>query len=235
MGSSRFPGKALADVCGAPALTRLLRRLRRSRLVDDVVLATSVSASDDVLEGWAGEVGIACHRGSEADVLRRVVEAQRMMDSDLVVEVTGDCILLDPEVIDLGIATFLGNECDVVTNTRRPSFPMGVDVQVFRRQDLEAVERTVGDPAVREHVSLYFYEHPARYRIIHLVAPARWQGPTYRFQLDYPEDHQFISAVYRRLEPRHGDAFGVQDILDLLRQEPGLTAVNRHCVEKAVR
>jgi len=236
MGSSRFPGKVLADVNGQPALTRLIRRLRRSKALDGIILATTVSPSDDALERWAAIEGVPCYRGSEEDVLNRVVQAQTRMNSDIVVEVTGDCILLDPEIIDLGVATFFENDCDVVTNVRKLSFPMGMDVQVYRLRDLAEIERTVrDDPAVREHVSLYLYEHPERYRIIHFFAPARWHAPDCRFQLDYPEDHRFLNEVYRRLEPAFGDAFGIEEIMALLKQEPGLVEINVHCLEKSPR
>lgn len=235
MGSSRYPGKALADVQGQPALTRLVRRLRRCGILNDIILATSISPADDRLEAWARDIGVACHRGSEDDVLRRVVEAQRKMRADVIVEITGDCILLDPEVIEMGVRTFLDNDCDVVTNTRCSSYPMGVDVQTFRFGDLEWVESNIRDAAVREHVSLYFYEHPERYRIIHLAAPLRWRAPDYRFQLDYAEDHRFINEIYRRLEPKYGDDFGIEEIMTLLRKEPELVEINRHCEEKAPR
>jgi spore coat polysaccharide biosynthesis protein SpsF len=236
MGSSRFPGKVLADVCGSPALTRLVRRLRRSKTLDDIILATTVSAADDALENWAVREGIPCYRGSEEDVLNRVVRAQEKMNSDIVVEITGDCVLLDAEIIDLGIRTFFENDCDVATNVRKLSFPMGMDVQVYRLKDLAEIERTVkDDPAAREHVSLYLYEHPDKYRIIHFFAPARWDAPTYRFQLDYPEDLRFINEVYRRLEPKYGDAFGIEEIMSLLKAEPRLVDINIHCLEKAAR
>jgi spore coat polysaccharide biosynthesis protein SpsF len=235
MGSSRFPGKVLADVCGQPALTRLLRRLRRSERLDGIVLATTTEPADDALEAWARSEGVDCYRGSEDDVLLRVVEAHAMMRSEVVVEITGDCVLLDPEVIDLGIVTFLENDCDVVTNVRKLSYPMGADVQVFRLGDLEEVARTVDDPAVREHVSLYFYEHTERYRVIHMFAPARWRAPDCRFMLDYPEDLRFIREVYGRLEPTYGDAFGVEEIIGLLSQEPSLSDININCVNKPVR
>ena len=235
MGSSRLPGKVLLDVAGRPALSRLLARLRQCREVHDIVVATSVEQADDAIAAWADKEGVACRRGSESDVLRRVVEAHRSMGSDLVVEVTGDCPLLDPQVIDLGVRTFLENDCDVVSNTWKLSFPMGVDVQVFPLGLLEEVERTVTDMAVREHVSLHFYEHPERYRVIHLMAPRRWRGPELRFQLDYPEDLLFIREVYRRLEPTHGAAFGVEEVMALLRATPELMEVNRDCQEKSPR
>lgn len=235
MTSSRFPGKVLTDIEGVPALTRLVRRLRRVQRLDAIVLATSDRPTDDPLAAWAATEGLPVHRGSEDDVLARVVGAHRQLQSDLVVEVTGDSILLDPQVIDWGIAMFLANDCDVVANVAQLSFPMGVDVQVFRLTDLAEVATTISDPAVREHVSLYFYEHPERYQILHLIAPDQWRHPDWRFQLDYPEDAEFIRAVYRRLEPQWGDEFGLAEMVSLLTQTPELLEINRHCVEKSVR
>lgn len=235
MGSSRLPGKVLMDIEGHPALQRLLTRLQSCRCLDDIVLATSTASADDVLAEWAKSQGLACHRGSEGDVLQRVVEAHQMMNSDIIVEVTGDCPLLDPEIIDLGIETFLANDCDVVTNARFPSYPQGADVQVFRADALAHVARTIDDPAVREHVSLYFYENPTLYRVIHLIAPLAQRAPEIRLQLDYTEDLQFIREVYRRLASEHGPCFGVAEILELLRRSPEVAQINAHCVEKPVR
>ncbi len=236
MGSSRLPGKVLADINGRPALTRLLEFLRRCHTLDDIVLATSTSPADDALERWAAEHQVRCYRGSEDDVLLRVVEAQRSAGGEIVVEITGDCILTDPDVVDLGVRTFLMNECDFVTNCEKPSFPRGLYVQVFRQADLQEVERTVTDPAVREHVSLCFYEQPERYRTIHLMAPPRWDVPAdARIYLDYPEDLEFLRQVCRRLDARHGDGWAVEEIVALLRAEPELLEINRNCENKAVR
>jgi spore coat polysaccharide biosynthesis protein SpsF len=231
MGSSRLPGKVLADVNGRPALSRLLARLRLCRRVDDVILATTTDRKDDVLASWAASQGLKSHRGSEEDVLLRVVEAQRKMKAEVVVEICGDMTLLDPELVDMGIKAFLENDCHVVTTTCKPSYPVGVDVVVFRLRDLEWVSENVLESEFREHVSLYFFKHPGRYRIHHLLAPKHLEAPHLRLVLDYPEDLEFIRAVYDRLEPVYGDGFGLPEILGLLEKEPGLVEINRHCQE----
>jgi spore coat polysaccharide biosynthesis protein SpsF len=199
------------------------------------VLATTTDPADDVLADWAKREGVAVHRGSEDDVLARVVGAHGQMKSDIVVEVCGDCPLIDPDVIDMAVAMFDLNDADVVTNTAKPGFPQGADAQVFRLADLAEVERVVSDPAVREHVSLFFYEHPERYRIIHLAPPPRWRRPEQRLQLDYAEDLAFIRTVYDRLLPERGETFGLDDIMDLLEREPQIASINANCREKPVR
>ena len=235
MTSSRLPGKMLADVRGAPAIARLVARLRQCTLLDGIVLATTTNAADDVLVEWAQRNALAVFRGSEEDVLGRVVGAQEQQGSDLVVEITGDCILTDPQIVDWGVRTFLENDCDVVSNCEKLSFPMGICVQVYPLAALRQVAAGVDDPAVREHVSLYFYEHPELYRLIHLFAPARWSLAECRTQLDYPEDLRFINAVYERLEPQYGDRFGTEELIALLRAEPELLEINGHCRERSAR
>jgi spore coat polysaccharide biosynthesis protein SpsF len=235
MNSSRFPGKMLSDIAGRPALLRLIDRLRRATTLDAIVVATTAGPADDPLARAVEAAGIDCFRGSEEDVLNRVVEAHRTMATDIVVEVTGDCPLTDPKVIDLGVSTFLAEDVDVVANVAKPSFPIGIDVQVFGLPALAEVEASTADPSVREHVSLFFYEHPDRYRIHHLEAPAGYRAPELRLVFDYPEDQRLISEIFRRLEPKFGDAFGTPEILDLLAAEPELAEINRHCVEKPVR
>lgn len=190
-----------------------------------------MNPKDDALYSWAMAEGIDCYRGSEEDVLKRVVEAHQKAKSDIIVEICGDMILLDPDVIDLGVETFLENECDVVTTTCKPSFPIGVDALVFRFQDLMWIAENVFDPEMREHVSLYLFNHPEKYRTIHLMAPRRMRSPKRRFILDYPEDLTLIREIYARLEPHFGDSFGTSELLQLFEEDPELGAVNRHIEE----
>ena len=127
------------------------------------------------------------------------------------------------------IKTFLENDCNVLTTSCKSSFPIGIDVMVFRLKDLEWVEKNILDSEVREHVSLYFVRHPEKYRTIHLFAPKCFHAPNYRFILDYPEDLEFIRTVYSRLEPAYGECFGLEKIMELLKQEPDVVNINKHC------
>ncbi len=238
MGSSRLPGKVLANINGQPAIERLVSRLRQCRNLDGIVVATSTNPGDDILATWCDSNGVPCYRGCEEDVLHRVVLAQQFMNSDIVVEITGDCPMTDPQIVDLGIRTYLAHQpyVDVVTNCGNTlTWPMGQYVQVFSLDLLEEVDRTIDDPAVHEHVSLYFYEHPERYRLVEILAPQHWSEPTWRMQLDYPEDLTFQNEVYERLETKYGAFFGIDQIVSLLRREPKLVGINLHCKEKAAR
>lgn len=235
MNSSRLPGKVLMDVCSQPALSRLYARLKASRQLSEIILATTTNHEDDELASWAMANDVYCFRGSENDVLGRVVAAHRGTNSDIVVEVTGDCPLLDPEILDLGIETFLVNDCDVVTNCRVPSFPQGVDVQVFPFEKLEWVSQNVYEPAVREHVSLYFYENPHIFNVYHLLAPNSLRSPNTRLQLDYLEDLKVIRSIYSHFDSQANSIFSTEDVLQFLSLNPDIAALNADCIEKSVR
>lgn len=235
MSSSRLPGKVLADIGGVPMLSLLLYRLRAARLVDDVVLATSTSIADDGLAVWAKAENVAVFRGSEEDVLARVVGAHRMMGSETVVEVCGDTPLIDPALVDLAIGEYRKGEADVVTSTVQPSYPQGCDAQVFSFAALAEVERTIFDPGVREHVSLHFYEATDRYRIRYLLAPEKLRMPDQRLQVDYPEDLDLVREIHRRLAPQDGFLYSLERVVATLRADPQLAALNRDCKERALR
>ncbi len=222
MTSSRLPGKVLADIAGRPALTHLLNRLRKARTVDGIVLATTTNATDDPVAAWADEHGVTCHRGSEDDVLARVVGAQRAMASDVVCEVCGDTPLLDPGIIDAAVTAYLEGAGDVVTTARVPTFADGLDAEVFSLADLETVADTIADAAVREHVSLHFYRHPERYRIHDLPATSPLDRPDMRLVLDYPEDLQMMRRCLEHLGPNADTAA----VIALLDSDPEIRALN---------
>lgn len=236
MGSSRLPGKVLMDICGKPSLSRLVDRLKACTKIDDIVIATSTQEQDKAIADWAADNGVSFYRGSEDDVLDRVVQAHTSMQSDIIVEITGDCPLLDPEVIDLGVETYLNNDVDVVNNVWQTSYPQGVEVQVFAYDALAHVANTITDPAVREHVSLYFYENPETYKIFHMMAPGHLVRPDLRLQLDYPEDLELIRELYTRLlKDFEATAFRTRDVLKILDQEKALQDINANCVERSAR
>ena len=153
MGSSRLPGKVMLDIEGKPAIQRLTERLSKSRFIDDLIIATTTNLDDDILCDWAERNNINYYRGDEKNVLNRVVNAHLKMKSDIVVEVTGDCPLIDPQFIDQGIEIFLNNEYDVVTNVVKPSFSQVIDVQIFKFSLLKWVEENIKDQVVQEHVN----------------------------------------------------------------------------------
>lgn len=233
MTSSRLPGKVLTDVAGRPLLARMVERLRRSARLDHVVFATTADASSDPIEALAGELGVGCFRGSETDVLARVLGAAQADGATRIVEVTGDCPLVDPALVDAVVDAFDAGAYDYAANNLEPTYPRGMDVQIFPTAVLAEVAERTQDPADREHVSLYIYEHPERYRLRSVRADPPL-APELRLTVDTPEDLALVRAVFEGLLPVRED-FGLSDILAFLAAHPEVAALNAHVQQKAVR
>lgn len=234
MASSRLPGKILKDVLGKPMLERMIERVRRSKLVQEIVVATTVDPSDQITEDACRIMGVKCFRGSNDDVLLRVLEAAKTAQADLIVELTGDCPVIDPQIIDQVIQFYLDHHYDYTSNVLDRSFPRGSEVQVFSVKVLDEVNRITQDPADHEHVSLYIYEHPEKFKLGTLSAPLEYQRPGVRLTVDLPQDLELIRQIYQRLYPGKPD-FSLRDILALLDADPALAQINGSIQQKPVR
>lgn len=232
MTSSRLPGKVLLDLAGKPALQQLVERLRRSRYLDEVVVATTDRPTDDPVAEMCRRIGCPVFRGSEDDVLVRVLGAAQSVSGDLIVEITGDCPAVDWRHIDLLIETFFAGQYDYVANVAGPRpYPVGFEVQVFPTAVLAEVDRLTQNPVDHEHVSLYIYSHPERYRIHYLEAGPDLYRPEIEITLDTAEDYQLIQSVFQALLPEKPD-FSALDVIELLRQKPELLALTRQVKRK---
>ncbi|MDP3299887.1 MAG: glycosyltransferase family protein, partial [Phenylobacterium sp.] len=169
LSSTRLPGKVLLPLAGAPMLLRQIERVRRARRVDQIVVATSLEPSDDPLVDVLKEAGLAVHRGPLADVLARFVGALDVWPADHVVRLTGDCPLIDPEVIDATIALHLGEGADYTHNRYDPSgYPKGQDVEVISAAALRRTAAQDRSPEAREHVTWAVRNAPDLYRVARL-------------------------------------------------------------------
>ena len=175
MTSTRLPGKVLADLAGRPVLEHVVRRVSSAERIDDVVVATTVNASDDPLVELADRLGVRWHRGDEHDVLSRYVDAAREAAAEMVVRITADCPLADPAVIDSVCAALdqRRTACDYASNAVVRSFPRGLDVEVLFRDVLDRVNRLATEPAEREHVTMTVYSTHADVFLRHDVVAAR--------------------------------------------------------------
>jgi spore coat polysaccharide biosynthesis protein SpsF len=222
MGSSRLPGKVLMPAVDRPLLSLMVERVRRARYLDEVVIATTTSSGDDVIVETCAREGIPFFRGSEEDVLGRVVAAGEAHGAQVSVLLTGDCPLHDPVVIDQHVCAFLAARphVDYVANCEVRSYPHGLDLQVLAWRTLAESAAATAAPGARrsfrEHVGWWVRRHPERYRRHDVVAPPGLSNPAFRITLDYREDYERIRDVYDALYPQD-PRFTTADILELGR------------------
>lgn len=231
MTSTRLPGKVLKEAVGKPMLELMIERLRRVPSLDGIVVATTTNATDDPVEALARRLGVGVWRGSEDDVLQRVLDAARHHRIDVIVETTGDCPLIDPALVEDCIRTYRSAKVDYVSNVLERSYPVGMDTQVFATAILADVARRTDDLNDHEHVSLYIYRHPEIYSLRNVPAPPGLKRPDLALTLDTPEDYRMISSVFEALYPQN-PAFSLADVLELLDRHPEIAAMNSHVRRK---
>jgi len=222
--SSRLPGKVLKPILGKPMLARQIERVLQSHRIDHLLIATSTDPSDDALEDLCRQITIPCFRGSLDDVLGRFYQAAKTLQPQHVVRLTGDCPLIDPEIIDAVIDFYLAGDYDYASNAVQPTFPDGLDVEVFRFPILEQVWKEATLPSQREHVTPFIYQHPERFQIGHYRNPENLSH--LRWTVDEPEDFTFVTRIYEALFPVNPE-FRMQDVLSLLQQRPELATMNQ--------
>lgn len=230
MTSTRLPGKVLMEIKRKPALELMIERVKKSKFIDSVIVATTVNKTDDVIIELCKRLGVKYYRGSEEDVLQRVLQAHKLFRSDIIVQLTGDCPLIDPSLIDECVKFYINNDYDHVSNSVERSYPIGMDVQVFSTKVLEEVSKKTNDPPDREHVGKYIYTS-GEYCIYILKAEGELFWPDLGITLDTIEDFQLIKIIFEHFEDNN---FTILDIVKFLRQNEHLLDINRHIKRKGL-
>lgn len=238
MTSSRLPGKVLLPIGKKPALQVLVERLRRVKQIDEIVIATTVNKTDDAIEDLGKRLGVSVFRGSEEDVLGRVVGAVDSVKGDIIVEITGDCPLMDPKVVEYMIDCYVNEKYDYVTNNGAGDstvreIPIGMDVQVFSYKNLKQIADSTTDPEDREHVSLYFYRGGRNiFKIKNAEIRDSWKRKyPVRLTLDTQEDLELIRMIHDTLVVK-SEFFGLDDILTLCDKQPDILEINSAVKQK---
>ena len=223
MGSSRLPGKVIMDLAGKPLLARVVERAAAIPHVDRVILATTTAERDRPLLRLARTCGAETFAGSENDVLDRYYQAARVFRAKTIVRITADCPLLDPKVAGQVVRRFMKGDCDYVCNSLPPTFPDGLDTEVFSVDALERSWREADLPSEREHVTPYIRKNPEKFRVVNVendrdLSDMRWT-------VDEAKDLEFARAVYTYLHSA-GVFFGMDDVLKLLAEHRELCEIN---------
>jgi spore coat polysaccharide biosynthesis protein SpsF len=228
MGSSRLPGKIMLEVEGKPLLGHLLDRVGLCRTLTDVIVAMPDTSENDVIEQYCRSRDTKCFRGSENDVLGRMVGALKLAEADIGVEVFGDGPLIDPQIVDEIVSFFFANrdKFDFVGNDLSTTFPPGMEVEVFTCGALENAAASTTDPLFREHGTFFIRQHPELYRLHNIEAPPHLARPELEIEVDTDVDLQVVGAVLAAF--RNQPDFSLADIIAFLDAHPEISTINCH-------
>ncbi|MFH1862745.1 MAG: glycosyltransferase family protein [bacterium] len=230
LGSTRLPGKVIMDVYGETMLARVVRRTLKAKMLDEVVVATTDLRQDDPIVAEAHRLGVMVFRGSETNVLDRYYQAAQTYHADVIVRITSDCPLIDPEIVDLVIWRFLKDKADYASNVLRRTYPRGLDTEVMTNEALTSAWRQATETFQQEHVTPYLYQNPHQFRLLSVTAEKDYTQ--HRWCVDTIEDLDFVRQVYSLLG--HNGYFGWQKVLSIVDKKPELLQINRQIRQKEV-
>jgi glutamate-1-semialdehyde 2,1-aminomutase/spore coat polysaccharide biosynthesis protein SpsF len=221
MGSTRLPGKMLAPLLDKPLITWVIERAKKAKLVDAVVLATSQEEKNKVLINAARKSGIECFAGSENDVLDRFYQCAKKFKARNIVRITGDCPLIDPQIIDEVITLFKDNELDYACNVLPPTYPDGFDVEVFSFKSLERAWKEAKLPSEREHVTPYIWKNQDLFK--RMTLKNNEDLSKIRLTVDEKEDLVVVENILKKIG---FDDFRLADVVRVIKDNPRLLEPN---------
>ena len=223
MTSQRLPGKVLMDLTGKPTLQRVVERLKCSKYLDDVIVATTINETDNPIVDCCDEFNYSYFRGLEEDVLDRVLKTAKYHNVDLIVEITADCPLIDYNHVNALIELYQSGDYDFVSNVESRTFPRGYDIRVFSTKALERVNAEVDNAIDRQHVATWFYLNPKgkeNYKRANWKAPIGQNRPDIEVTLDTPEDLELIRWIFDFEKQGYNLELTCENVIGLLDTYP---------------
>jgi spore coat polysaccharide biosynthesis protein SpsF len=220
MGSTRLPGKMMLSLGCKETITRVIERVTDTETIDGVVVATTMKKPDSLLADWARHAGASVYRGSESDVLQRMVNAAAQYEADIIVRIAGDCPAVSPVIIDHAVSIFKQKDTDYVSNKLERTFPLGLDVEVFTMDSFAHVENVANQPKEREHVTVYYQEHPDEFSLHNFSSTELFDRKQYQDRtdielvLDEPEDYILLNTIFSDLQSGDQDVSSIIEYVD---------------------
>lgn len=244
MGSSRLPGKMMLSLGSRETITRVIDRVTDADSIDEVVVATTTKKPDSLLAEYAEDAGASVYRGSEPDVLQRMVCASTEYNADLVVRIAGDCPAVSPLIVDYAVCLLKQRDIDYASNKLERTFPLGLDIEAFTIESFVDVEKIADRPKEREHVTVYYREHPDEFSLGNFTSDEVFDKEQYQNRtdielvLDEPEDYILFNTIFSKLSPSNQDIRSIIEHIDeynLMSKTAEVTRKTKEDVEDAVK
>jgi spore coat polysaccharide biosynthesis protein SpsF len=237
MGSNRLPGKMMLQLRKKPVICHVVRRVGWSDMLDEVVVATTEHRRDDILEESVTNSGASVYRGDEQDVLGRMYDSAQEHDADVAVRITGDCPLIEPEIIDLATNKLIDDNLEYVSNTINRTFPRGLDVEVFSMNSFQKVNEKSQEPHQREHVTPYFKNNTSDFTTAQITSDMVFDEPQFqdrteiRITLDESDDYKLLREIFKKF-----GNYDTPEIRNIIRyiDSKNLDEINKSIEQKTV-
>lgn len=223
MGSTRLPEKALKEIQGKTILWHIINRVKHSKLIDDIIIACTIKKEDIAIEKFAKKNSFKVYRGSVNDIVDRFYNAAKMVDADIIIRLWGDCPLVDPELIDDALKVFVDQGLDYSNNFNPPSYPAGLNFEIYNFKTLDAIMKNTKDPFFREYPFEYIYAFEQSFKTYYDTN--KKDLSSIHLTVDYQQDFDLISKIFEKLS-KNKEIFHLKDIVDLINNNQELQTLN---------
>jgi spore coat polysaccharide biosynthesis protein SpsF len=220
--SKRLPNKILKEIIGKPMILHIINRLKKIKNIDQIILATTNKKEDDVIADIAKKNNIFIFRGDDNDVLKRFYDCAIHFEADPIIRITADCPLIDPSLVNEILNFYLNNNYDYVSNTIHPTYPDGLDTEIFSFSSLKNATKNATLPSEREHVTPYIKKHQTIFKSFNFQSTDDLSH--IRLTVDEKEDLKLIRQIYSILNSKVD--FTLNDVLNLIQKKPELLQIN---------
>ncbi len=233
--SKRLPNKVLLKILNKPTLLHLIERLKRSKKIENIVVATSTNKKDKKIINLCKKNNLDFYRGSELNVMKRVYLTAKKFNADPIVQITGDCPLIDPKIVDKVINKFLKNKLDFCSNALIRSYPDGMDVCVFSFKTFKKVQKLSGtNKKYHEHTALYYLKNKNKFKHMNILAPKRLKYPKMGLTLDEYLDFKLIKKIFEYFYKRNNYNFSCENIVNLMLKNKSFFNINKKVKRKGI-
>jgi len=233
MGSLRLPGKVMLEANNHPLIYQLIKRLKYINNLDQIIIATTSNKKDDLFCNYLKKKKIKFFRGSEDNVLERVLKTAQKFNVKNIVQITGDCPLIDPQIVSQVIATFKNNKFDFVSNANIRTYPDGMDVSVFSTKNLKKAYNLTKNKFDLEHVTLFFRRKKNIFSQCNIMAPINLHYPKLGLTLDEEKDYKLIKIIFKKFK-KSRQPFTCLDIVNFLKENQYLLKINKNVARKSL-
>ena len=214
IGSSRLPGKVLKQIAGRPLIQFQINRIRKSKLLNNLVVAIPIETENDSLERYLSSENIEVYRGAENDVMSRFEGVISKTTAEVIIRSTADCPLFMPEILDEMLGTFYQSDLDYLSNSISPTYPDGLDIEIFSKNAFNILLKTNPSKLQREHVTLGFYDGTNSFKTQNFTNKIDLSKE--RWTVDYQEDFDFVKKIFEK----SGQHVTFHEVLQLLEDYP---------------
>jgi spore coat polysaccharide biosynthesis protein SpsF len=222
IGSRRFPKKVLAKIENKPMIWYVIERIKGIRGIKQVVLVTTKNSQDKILLKIAKDCNIMSFKGKTCDVLDRYYKCAIEFDADPIIRITGDCPLIDSKIIEKMLNFYMKHDYEYLSNIYPPTFPDGLDVEIFSFKTLEKLIKKAKLVSEKEHVTSYIRNHPKEFKIFNYENTINLSR--FRWTIDERKDLTFVRTIYKKMRPKV--VFSMQSVMKIISKDPNITKIN---------